>query len=329
MTETKKRTIIDFHTHPDFCGYGFEKAIENMDKFGIDQALLLTWEAPKEDFSPVFLPGMPSCLRSSDVGISFDRCLAYKERAPERFILGYAPDPRKPHAIDRLQAAIDLFDVRVCGEFKLRMMYDNLDAIEFFQFCGERNLPVILHFDYLHQALTNELQPTYDKRYYWYGGGIDALERVLQQCPETIFLGHASGFWSHISGDDRYDKELYPSGGIRSGGRLPELLRKYPNLYCDISADSGCNALRRDRAFAKEFLVEFQDRVLYGRDRFDNVHQELLNSLDLPTAVLEKIYIGNAWKLVLHEKKESMQERKLVRKEKNNETTCGRNRDVR
>ena len=41
--------------------------------------------------------------------------------------------------------------------------------------------------------------------------------------------------------------------------------------------------------------------MLYGRDRFDNVHQELLNSLDLPTAVLEKIYSGNALKLLPRE----------------------------
>ena len=296
-----ERTIIDFHQHPDWQGYDFDKVVCNMDQYGIDQALLLTWEAPKDEFSPVFLPVLPSCLASENGPISFQRCLAYKERAPDRFLLGYAPDPRRPNGIDKLQAAIDIYDVRVCGEFKLRMMYDNPDAIELFRFCGERSLPVLLHLDYPHQALDRELRPAYDKRYYWYGGGIEALERVLQHCPKTLFLGHASGFWSHISGDDRYDKELYPSGGICSGGRLPELLRKYSNLYCDLSADSGCNAFRRDRAFAKEFLVEFQDRVLYGRDRFDNVHQELLNSLDLPTAVLEKIYSGNAWKLVLRE----------------------------
>jgi len=56
--------------------------------------------------------------------------------------------------------------------------------------------------------------------------------------------------------------------------------------------------LKRDPEFAKEFLIEFQDRILYGRDYFDNVHQEFLNTLGLPDAVLHKIYCGNAVKLV-------------------------------
>ena len=76
------------------------------------------------------------------------------------------------------------------------------------------------------------------------------------------------------------------------------MLHKYSNLYCDTSAGSGCNALKRDPEFAKDFLIEFQDRILYGRDYFDNVHQEFINSLNLPTQVLEKIYSGNALQLV-------------------------------
>jgi predicted TIM-barrel fold metal-dependent hydrolase len=65
-----------------------------------------------------------------------------------------------------------------------------------------------------------------------------------------------------------------------------------------MSAGSGCNALSRDPEFAKKFLVEFQDRVLYARDYFDNRHQEFLNSLGLQNEVLEKIYSKNALKLV-------------------------------
>lgn len=85
MTESKtKRTIIDFHMHPDFCGYSLDKAIGNMDQYGIDQAMLLNWDAPETDYTPVFLPGMPSCLPTDGGPISFERCLAYKQQAPER-----------------------------------------------------------------------------------------------------------------------------------------------------------------------------------------------------------------------------------------------------
>ena len=85
---------------------------------------------------------------------------------------------------------------------------------------------------------------------------------------------------------------------MTEGGRMPELLRKYPNLMCDMSAGSACRALSRDPAFAKKFLLEFQDRVCYARDYFDNVHQEFINSLDLPEDVLAKIYAGNAERIL-------------------------------
>ena len=82
------------------------------------------------------------------------------------------------------------------------------------------------------------------------------------------------------------------------GGQLVRLLRSYPNLWCDLSARSGWNALNRDHRFAREFLQEFQDRILYARDYFDTRHQELLNELGLAAPILEKLYCGNALRLV-------------------------------
>ena len=145
------------------------------------------------------------------------------------------------------------------------------------------------------------MQPTIHEPWEeWWGGTIDTLERTLQACPDTIFLGHAPGFWIHISGDDQWKTSNYPipDSPVLPGGRLPELLRKYPNLMCDISAGSGCRALSRDPGFAKKFLLEFQDRICYARDYFDNIHQEFLNSLDLPEKVLAKIYAENSERLL-------------------------------
>ena len=284
--------IIDVHNHPDWHGHDLSRFLDNMKRYHIDKTWLLSWETPADEYDPSYIGCTP------EVGprgpIPFSRCLSYFERAPEKFILGYAPDPRRPEAIDQLQAAVSIYGVRVCGELKLRMMYDNPDAIRMFQFCGERGLPVLVHIDYEFPA-----NGRYPRPNWWYGGGIDAFERAIKACPETIFIGHAPGFWAHISGDNQYNKTSYPSGKVVPGGKLIEMLHTYPNLYCDISAGSGCNALKRDPDFAKKFLVEFQDRVLYGRDYFDNIHQEFLNGLGLPPQALEKIYSENALKLVL------------------------------
>ncbi len=283
--------IIDAHNHPDWHGHNLDKFLENMDTYHIDKTWLLSWECPENEYNPVTKKNIP------EVGprgpIPFSRCISYIERAPERFILGFAPDPRRPEAIDMLKAAVSIYGVRVCGELKLRMMLDNPDAIRLYRYCGEQSLPVTVHIDYEFSTGSNYPRPNY-----WYGGGIEAFERVIKACPETIFLGHAPGFWAHISGDDKFDKEPYPTGKVEPGGKIIDMLRKYPNLYCDMSAGSGCNALSRDPEFAKKFLVEFQDRVLYARDYFDNKHQEFLNSLGLQNEVLEKIYSKNALKLV-------------------------------
>ena len=71
-------------------------------------------------------------------------------------------------------------------------------------------------------------------------------------------------------------------------GKVPQMFRNYPNLYADLSAGSAHTALSRDLEFTKDFLIEFQDRILYGRDYFDNRMQELLNSMDLPEEILQR-----------------------------------------
>lgn len=47
---------------------------------------------------------------------------------------------------------------------------------------------------------------------------------------------------------------------------MPKLMRRYPNLYADLSDPTPHNALSRDPDFGAKFLTEFQDRVLFGTD---------------------------------------------------------------
>lgn len=283
--------IIDAHNHPDWQGHNLDRFLANMANHKIDRTWLLSWECPTDEYDPQY----NTCLAPTATGdpIPFAHCVSYIERAPEKFVLGYAPDPRRPDAVDRLESAMAIHGVRVCGEVKLRMMYDNPDALRLFRFCGEKKLPVTVHIDYEFDSGRKYPRPNY-----WYGGGIEAFERAIRACPGTTFLGHAPGFWAHISGDGQHDKVAYPDGKVVSGGTLVRMLRQYPNLYCDLSAGSGLRALKRDPEFAQEFVLEFQDRLLYARDCFDNAHQEFLNSMGLPAGVLDKIYSGNALRLV-------------------------------
>ncbi len=282
--------VIDAHNHPDWHGHNLDRFIENMNMYGIDKSWLLSWDVPDSEWDP-YTTNVFSSLASSPV--PFERCLYYKERYPDRFVLGYSPDPRVPGALDRLRSAHAIYGVQVYGELKLRMMYDNLDAIRMFRLCGELSIPVLVHIDY-------EFEETYryPRSNWWYGGGIEPFERAVKLCPETKFIGHAPGFWAHISGDDQFDKVHYPIGKVVPGGKLQEMFNAYPNLFCDISAGSGLNALNRDPEYAKEFLTEYSDRVLYARDRFDNAHQEFLRSLSLPKDIEDKLFYKNAEKII-------------------------------
>jgi predicted TIM-barrel fold metal-dependent hydrolase len=162
-------------------------------------------------------------------------------------------------------------------------LLDDPRALELFRCAGRLGCPVVLSLVY---------QPI------WYGGGADPLERAWRACPETIFIGHAPGFWRYLSGDEATEPAVYPKGTIQPGGRLLDLFDAYPNLCADLSAGSGLNALKRDVAFAYDFLLRYADRLLYGRDDKGNALQIFLRSLDLPQAVLDKLFYQNALRLV-------------------------------
>ena len=285
---------IDAHNHPDFLGMSFQKLIANMDQFGIDKLCLMPWE---ESWTENILSGMgatPSPL-STDLVIPFERCLSFYERAPERFILCYAPDPRVPGAIYKMKSAIDTYGVKICGEFKLRVMLDNPDVIDLFRYCGERGVPVDLHLQNAeaHPGGSGTLFP-----HYWYGGDIFTLERTLQLCPDTNIMGHSTSFWGTISGDDLWKTKSYPRGPVVPGGHLERLLEKYPNLYCDCSGDSGLWALERDPEYTKKLLLTYPDRFIFARDGFTNQLSEFIDTLGLPQDVLENFYHRNIERLI-------------------------------
>lgn len=275
--------IIDIHTQGSCYGLTFEEMIANMDKCGIDKTWLLTVETPDNEKNVTMKTTKPLPFPSS---INFDD-------KDHRFIIGYAPDPRKADSIFRMEEAIALYGVSVYGVMKFRMCYDNAEAISMFKFCARRRIPVIVEMEY--GILGESNTPFLD---FWYGGGIDAFEQALKRCPDTVFFGHSQGFWAHISGDDLYNKAYYPKAPIVPGGKLIKLLHTYDNFYLDLSGSSALNALKRDVSFTKELLDEFQDRTCFGRDTLDNSMQEFLNSLGLKKQILDKIYDKNATTLV-------------------------------
>ncbi len=80
--------------------------------------------------------------------------------------------------------------------------------------------------------------------------GLPQLEASLARFPRLVFLGHGPAYWAEIarlaSPTERYG---YPRRPVEEEGVVPRLMRTYPNLWGDLSAASGANALQRDRAY--------------------------------------------------------------------------------
>lgn len=97
--------------------------------------------------------------------------------------------------------------------------------------------------------------------------GLPQLETTLKRFPKLRFLAHSQSFWAEMAPlDTPADRGGYPNYPVRTEGVVPTLFRRYENLYGDLSAGSGHNALARDPEYAVRFLNEFQDRLLFGTD---------------------------------------------------------------
>ena len=137
-----------------------------------------------------------------------------------------------------------------------------------------------------------------DKTRYCYDDvGLPRLERCLKAFPNVKWCGHGPGFWAAISGDDD-GQPGYPGGPITPGGALDRLLAEYDNLYLDLSAFSGYNALTRDPTFTQGFVARHWQRMLLGTD-IVHVNDRLpildwLRTLDVPAGMRHAIADANA-----------------------------------
>ena len=182
-------------------------------------------------------------------------------RYPDRFFWFCNPDPQMgtndtQNDFVRILNYYKAQGAKGVGEVTANIPFDDPKTLNLFAACEACNMPVLFHVgqngsDY---GLVDEL-------------GLPRLEKVLQMFPKLIFIGHSQKFWAEISADVTEEiRGGYPAGKIVPGGRLLELLRKYPNLHCDLSAGSGYNSMARDPEHAYQFLEEFQDRVYFGLD---------------------------------------------------------------
>ncbi len=277
--------MIDIHVHLGKI-YSVSRAFKGTIEVTIDDLISYMDENEIDIVCLLSLPGKVDPYVDAYLA---EEVLKASKKYPDRIIPFCAVDPRNPRFKERIRALVKK-GCRGFGEYKVKLKVNDERSLRVYEICSELKIPVLLHID-------NTYNPDIYK-----------LEYVLEHFKDTIFILHGPGWWKYISAnvDPRED---YPRGKIIPGGKVEEILSEYRNAYADISAHSGYNALNRDRAYARKFVEEFYDRILYGTDfpclapdgtqyGPNRKHIDLLRELRLSKEVLEYVTSENALKLL-------------------------------
>jgi uncharacterized protein len=183
-----------------------------------------------------------------------DRAKQEMDRRPGRFARSVRTDPTAPDADKVLRDALKGGAVSI-GEMKFHLALDSPEMRRVYDVAAEMQVPVMMHIQTF-PHFKGEMP---------YNTGYPEFDKVLRAYPRTMFIGHGDLFWAHISADVPTDRG-YPPGPIKRGGLTDKWLSEFPNLYADMSANSGNNALSRDTDFTRNFIARHQRKLIFGSD---------------------------------------------------------------
>lgn len=264
-TAAASEPILDLHQHTLYAGRSDQQLIDHQRYHGVTVTNLLAGDG----------------WLLSELGGNAD-CAALQAKYPDQFVRFACADPVEGRMLDiggpALEGPVDDLssrkksnlglswpapDVKLraaglgkgrrqgaigIGEMKFHVPVDSPEMDRVYRLADELRVPVLLHFEHHHYNL-----------------GFENLEKVLKRYPKVNFIGHAQTWWGHISADPNPD-DMYPKGPVKAGGLLDKLLADYPNIYGDLSADSGLNAITRDPEFSRGFLKRHSRKLIWGSD---------------------------------------------------------------
>ena len=283
--------IIDIHAHcyknpvpfvTPFCNP--EELISFYNKQGIDKGVLLPVVNPE-----IYFP------QSNDEVLEI--CAAY----PDRFIPYCNIDPRAmtnaPNA--PIHKVLEYYKNKGCkgiGEVMPNMELMDPKVQNLFRAAEEVDLPIV--FD--GSDVKDGDFGLYDDP------GLPQLEHTLQRFPKLKIFGHGPVFWAELfrlqtPGERGYVFNFQGTDQVGKCGAecevegvVPILLRKYENLYCDLSDGTPISAFSRNFEYTKKFFNEFQDRMYFGTDmcnkNYDYPHVRFINKLLNDGIITKEIY---------------------------------------
>jgi len=276
--------IIDIHQHTNYSGRTNEELIAHQRAMGVTQTILLP--AGRDVSRPSTHDGKSNGLAAKTGGNQ--SCLEMARKHAGEFLFCANEVPDLPEAQAEIRKYLRLGAIGI-AEQKFHVECDSPAIEAVAEVAQEFRVPVLLHFQH----------DTYNLR-------LENFHRILEKFTKVNFLGHAQTWWAHI--DAKCDPAvLYPKGKVTPGGLTDRLLRDYPNMYADLSAGSGLNALTRDEEFTRDFMVRHQDKLVFGSDCNDRTGLPAdcqgaktiaaIRRLASSKAIERKLLYGNAKKL--------------------------------
>jgi predicted TIM-barrel fold metal-dependent hydrolase len=276
--EGRPDQIIDIHQHVHYSGRDNASFLKHQDLMGISKTVLLpagrvidraSTHAGKSN-------GLAALIHGNAASMQLVKA------HPDRFATFANEVPDVDEAVAEIEKYLKLGAIGI-GELKFNLEVDSKPMTEIFSLASDYEVPVLIHFQ---QGMYNH--------------GLDRFHKVLERFPKVNFIGHAQTWWGNI--DKAHDqKVLYPKGKVIPGGISDRLLEDYPNMFGDLSAGSGQNALKRDEEHALGFIDRHQDKLMFGSDCSDSAgHGDACSGAGTLTIVKRLSPNLDAWRKIVN-----------------------------
>jgi predicted TIM-barrel fold metal-dependent hydrolase len=243
--------VIDIHQHTDYHGLTTDQLVAHQRTMGITTTILLPAGHPVSYGSTHY--GVSNGLQAK--ATPNEACYKVAQQYPKEFLFGANEVPDVPGAVDEIEKYLKL-GAPIIGELKFNVECDSPEMQKIYELAQAYEVPVLMHW-----------------QFNMYNRGFERFYKMLEKYPRVNFIGHSQTWWANIDQNHQNQNILYPKGKVTAGGLTDRYLQDYPNMYGDLSAGSGLNALTRDEEHTREFFRRHQDKLLYGSDCADTAGQ--------------------------------------------------------
>ena len=248
-TSNQPEPITDIHQHVNYSDRPDPVLLTHQRAMGITTTILLPAGRPVK--SAATHDGISNGLQAKAYGN--EACYQFARAHPKEFRFAANEVPDVEGATAEIEKYLKLGAVMI-AEQKFGVECDSPEMQRIYALAQAYRVPVLMHW-----------------QVDMYNYGFERFYKMLEKYPRVNFLGHAQTWWANVDKLYKDDaKNLYPKGPITPGGLTERYLADYPNMFGDLSAGSGLNALTRDPSFTPEFFQRHQNKLIYGSDCNDH-----------------------------------------------------------